>query len=124
MFTTPATSPAAKKLGGVAGKKGPTSSSRLNDTSLAIGSDNEGAEGEIKSEALIFLESKTYVYLEIELHKPLIPKRPGSVLAEKISEYIPPRPALPRKVGGAEKAVLDFHGQTADIANILLNEYR
>ena len=42
----------------------------------------------------------------------------------RISEYIPPRPPLPRRVGGAERAVHDFHEQTAKITNILLEEYR
>ena len=42
----------------------------------------------------------------------------------RIAEYIPPRPALPRKVGGAERAVANYHSQTATIANTLLEEYR
>ena len=42
----------------------------------------------------------------------------------RIAEYIPPRPALPRKVGGAERAVANYHSQTANIANTLLEEYR
>lgn len=42
----------------------------------------------------------------------------------RISEYIPPRPALPRKLGGAEKAVSDFHVHTASIANTLLEDFR
>ena len=41
----------------------------------------EGAES--KSEAQAYVDAKTYVYLEIELHRPLIPKRPASVLAER-----------------------------------------
>ena len=42
----------------------------------------------------------------------------------RISEYIPPRPPIPRQVGGAERAVLEFHGQTANIANMLLEQFR
>ena len=42
----------------------------------------------------------------------------------RISEYIPPRPPIPRQVGGAEKAVLEFHNQTSNIANMLLDQFR
>ena len=46
------------------------------------------------------------------------------VLSSRISEYIPPRPPIPRQVGGAERAVLEFHSQTANIANMLLDQFR
>ena len=39
--------------------------------------------GEGKSEAHAFVEAMSYVYLEIELERALIPKRPASVLAER-----------------------------------------
>ena len=42
----------------------------------------------------------------------------------RISEYIPPRPALPRRIGGAEKAINDYHTVTADVASLLLADYR
>ncbi len=44
-------------------------------------SDGEG--GEVKSEAHAYVDCKSYVVLEIALEKPLIPKRPTSVLAER-----------------------------------------
>ena len=48
------------------------------------GGDGEGGEGvEVPRESQIYVDAKTYVYLEIELHRPLIPKRPASVLAER-----------------------------------------
>lgn len=31
----------------------------------------------------VYEETGTYVYLELQLHKPLIPKRPASVLATR-----------------------------------------
>ena len=46
------------------------------------------------------------------------------IFSARISEYIPPRPPIPRQVGGAERAVLEFHNQTANIANMLLDEFR
>ena len=42
----------------------------------------------------------------------------------RINEYIPPRPPIPRQVGGAERAVLEFHSQTANIASMLLDQFR
>lgn len=52
------------------------SSARISDT-------GEEGEGLVKREAAVYLDAKTYVYLEIELHNPLIWKRPLSALAEK-----------------------------------------
>ena len=42
----------------------------------------------------------------------------------RISEYVPPRPPIPRQVGGTERAVLEFHSQTANVANMLLEQFR
>ena len=42
----------------------------------------------------------------------------------RIAEYIPPRPSLPKKIGGAEKAIGDFHSATSDVASFLFHEYR
>ena len=35
-------------------------------------------------EAQVYVDAKTYVYLEIELQRPLIPRRPASVLAQRL----------------------------------------
>ena len=40
---------------------------------------------ELPREAQVYVDAKTYVYLEIELYRPLIPKRPASVLAQRYS---------------------------------------
>jgi tetratricopeptide (TPR) repeat protein len=72
----------------------------------------------------VYVDSKTYILLEIELAHPLIPKRPASVISEKILEYIPPRPAIPRRLGGAEKAISDFHSATTDVVSLLLTDYK
>ena len=42
----------------------------------------EGAEP-VKLDSDAYQEAKTYVFLEVELHKALITKRPASVLAER-----------------------------------------
>jgi len=42
----------------------------------------------------------------------------------RVSEYIPSRPALPKRIGGAERAILDFHKEVGNIINLLLSEYR
>ncbi len=45
-------------------------------------------------------------------------------LCHRISEYIPPRPPVPHRVGGVQRAVSDFHQKTGDIASVLLTEFR
>ena len=47
-----------------------------------------------------------------------------SFFPSRISEYIPCRPAVPRQVGGVERAMMDYQQQTAKIANVLLQEFR
>ena len=66
------------------GKRAP-SSTKLQEPSgmLGEGADSNGEGGEAKSEAHVYVDASSYVVLEIELEKPLIPKRPSSVLAER-----------------------------------------
>lgn len=45
-------------------------------------------------------------------------------LINRISEYIPPHPAVPRILGGVERAINDFHASTADVVGLLLADYR
>ena len=48
------------------------------------GEEGGGAtEGEGKSESHVYVEARSYLFLEVEMHHPLIPKRPASVLAER-----------------------------------------
>ncbi len=47
-----------------------------------VGSTDEGVEP-VKRDADAYQEARTYVFLEVELHKPLITKRPASVLTER-----------------------------------------
>ncbi|XP_064600847.1 cilia- and flagella-associated protein 70-like [Liolophura sinensis] len=71
-----------------------------------------------------YVEAKSYIMVEMTLSKPLVPKRPPEELAKRVSEYIPPRPLFPKRTNGAQKAVEDYHGQVASVANLVLNEFR
>ncbi|XP_048194975.1 cilia- and flagella-associated protein 70 isoform X1 [Perognathus longimembris pacificus] len=70
-----------------------------------------------------YLEAGTYIVLEIELDKALVPKRMPEELAERVKEMIPPRPPLTRRRGGAQKAVSDYHLQIKNISKAILDEY-
>ncbi|NWX93331.1 CFA70 protein, partial [Nothoprocta pentlandii] len=70
-----------------------------------------------------YFEAGTFLVMEIKLEKALIPKRLPEELAMQVKEMIPPRPLLPRRTAGAEKAVEDYHNQIASIAVAILREY-
>ncbi|XP_074152943.1 cilia- and flagella-associated protein 70 isoform X3 [Sminthopsis crassicaudata] len=64
------------------------------DTSL-----NQNSEGQQ------YVEAGTYLVLEFELEKALVPKRLSEELASRVKEIIPLRPALVRRTGGAQKSM-------------------
>ncbi|XP_028916853.1 cilia- and flagella-associated protein 70 isoform X1 [Ornithorhynchus anatinus] len=70
-----------------------------------------------------YVEAGTFLMLEIELDKALVPKRMPEELASRVKEMIPPRPPLTRRTGGAQKAVSDYHLQIISIAGAVLDEY-
>nr|XP_048282357.1 cilia- and flagella-associated protein 70 isoform X2 [Myodes glareolus] len=70
-----------------------------------------------------YLEAGTYIVLEIQLDKALVPKRMPEELARRVKEMIPPRPPLTRRTGGAQKAVSDYHTQIKSISRAILDEY-
>ncbi|XP_052589458.1 cilia- and flagella-associated protein 70 isoform X1 [Peromyscus californicus insignis] len=70
-----------------------------------------------------YLEAGTYIVLEIQLEKALVPKRMPEELARRVKEMIPPRPPLTRRTGGAQKAVSDYHAQIKSISKAILDEY-
>uniref|UniRef100_A0A8C6GRU3 Cilia and flagella associated protein 70 n=1 Tax=Mus spicilegus TaxID=10103 RepID=A0A8C6GRU3_MUSSI len=70
-----------------------------------------------------YIEAGTYIVLEIQLEKALVPKRMPEELARRVKEMIPPRPPLTRRTGGAQKAVSDYHTQIKSISRAILNEY-
>lgn len=72
---------AAKKTPG--GKR-TASVARLADASVAtLDREGGGEGGEVKSEGCAYVEAGTYVFLEMELDRPLIPKRRPSILAQR-----------------------------------------
>ena len=99
LVTSTNLAPAGGNLGAKGGKNKRTASSlRLQDTSSVLGDggtaggvaaagtgEGEGGEGgtEVPKEGQVYVDAKTYVYLEIELQRPLIPRRPASVLAQR-----------------------------------------
>ncbi|XP_037351838.1 cilia- and flagella-associated protein 70 isoform X2 [Talpa occidentalis] len=70
-----------------------------------------------------YVDAGTYIVLEIELDKALVPKRMPEELAKRVKEMIPPRPPLTRRIGGAQKAVNDYHTQIKNISRAILDEY-
>nr|XP_031538138.1 cilia- and flagella-associated protein 70 isoform X3 [Vicugna pacos] len=70
-----------------------------------------------------YVEAGTYIVLEIQLDKALVPKRMPEELARRVKEMIPPRPPLTHRTGGAQKAVSDYHMQIKNISRAILDEY-
>ncbi|XP_068099603.1 cilia- and flagella-associated protein 70 isoform X2 [Hyperolius riggenbachi] len=70
-----------------------------------------------------YVESGSYVVLEISLEKPLVPKRMAEEMELKVKELVPPRPQLGRRTAGAQKAVTDYHSQVTSITKAILEEY-
>ncbi|VFV34264.1 Hypothetical predicted protein [Lynx pardinus] len=70
-----------------------------------------------------YVEAGTYIVLEIQLDKALVPKRMPEELDRRVKDMIPPRPPLTRRTGGAQKAVSDYHMQIKNISRAILDEY-
>uniref|UniRef100_A0A7M4FND0 Cilia and flagella associated protein 70 n=1 Tax=Crocodylus porosus TaxID=8502 RepID=A0A7M4FND0_CROPO len=71
-----------------------------------------------------YTEAGTFLVMEIELDKALVPKRlPEELAARCVKEMIPPRPQFPCRTAGAKKAVKDYHSQITSIAGAILDEY-
>ncbi|XP_062387359.1 cilia- and flagella-associated protein 70 isoform X2 [Sardina pilchardus] len=81
-------------------------------------------EPQINTEGQMYADSKSYIVIEIALDKPLVPKRPPVELAKRVMELIPPRPLLPRRPAGAERAVQEFQAQVASVAAQVLDQYQ
>ncbi|XP_073721083.1 cilia- and flagella-associated protein 70-like isoform X2 [Misgurnus anguillicaudatus] len=81
-------------------------------------------EVQVNMEGQMYAESRSYIVIEIALEKPLVPKRPPEVLAKRVMELIPPRPPLPRRPAGAERAVHEYQSQIASVAAQVLDQYQ
>uniref|UniRef100_UPI00358E9253 cilia- and flagella-associated protein 70 n=1 Tax=Myxine glutinosa TaxID=7769 RepID=UPI00358E9253 len=77
----------------------------------------------IKAETQPYLEAETYIVLEFFVDKPFIHKRTTEELTMRVSELIPSRSALPKKIYGAQEAVQSFHAQIHSIADMLIAKY-
>ncbi|ELU15780.1 hypothetical protein CAPTEDRAFT_154432 [Capitella teleta] len=117
--SSPFPKPTGKKddMKGKEAKKGPTQPKASDSASEADGP-------VVNVEGQQYVEAQSYILLEICLHRPLVPKRLPEDLAKKVREYIPPRPAFPKRTDGAQRAVNDFHNQVGVVANLILDEYR
>ncbi|CAF0845464.1 unnamed protein product [Rotaria sordida] len=76
------------------------------------------------TEAQQYIESSSYITIDIVLDRPIIEKRKLNELYRKISDLIPPRPSYPIKVNSAEKAVEDYQQQIKNVCSLILDEYR
>ncbi|KAJ8044742.1 Cilia- and flagella-associated protein 70 [Holothuria leucospilota] len=92
------------------------------------GGTDTASEGESQPpqnlEGMQYDEARTYIMLEFELEKPVVPKKPPEELASRVAEYIPPRPLFPRRTNGAQRAVDDYHQQISKIGSLVLDEFR
>ncbi|NXF35177.1 CFA70 protein, partial [Nyctibius bracteatus] len=70
-----------------------------------------------------YVEAGTFLVIEIKLDKALVPKRSQEELTSRVKQMIPPRPQLPPRTAGAQKAVEDYHKQVTSIAVAVLSEY-
>uniref|UniRef100_A0A5F8GC58 Cilia and flagella associated protein 70 n=1 Tax=Monodelphis domestica TaxID=13616 RepID=A0A5F8GC58_MONDO len=99
----------------------------LQSSSIKSQSSDFPLEGEIplyqNSEGQQYMEAATYIVLEIELEKALVPKRLPEELGARVRDMIPPRPSPVRRTGGAQKALDDYHTQIQNISVAILEEY-
>uniref|UniRef100_A0A5F8GN20 Cilia and flagella associated protein 70 n=1 Tax=Monodelphis domestica TaxID=13616 RepID=A0A5F8GN20_MONDO len=100
---------------------------RRKSSSIKSQSSDFPLEGEIplyqNSEGQQYMEAATYIVLEIELEKALVPKRLPEELGARVRDMIPPRPSPVRRTGGAQKALDDYHTQIQNISVAILEEY-
>ncbi|XP_067278948.1 cilia- and flagella-associated protein 70 [Pseudorasbora parva] len=83
-----------------------------------------GLEPQVNTEGQMYDDSRSYIIIEIALEKPLVPKRPPEELAKRVMELVPPRPPLPRRPAGAERAVQEYQSQIASVAAQVLDQYQ
>ncbi|KAI4878195.1 hypothetical protein NFI96_018270, partial [Prochilodus magdalenae] len=82
------------------------------------------AEPKVNAEGQMYADSGSYIVIEIALEKPLVPKRPPEELARRVMELIPPRPPLPRRPAGADRAVQEYQAQIVSVTAQVLEQYQ
>ncbi|KAM7424545.1 hypothetical protein PAMA_000746 [Pampus argenteus] len=80
-------------------------------------------EPHINTEGNMYVESRTYIIIEIALEKPLVPKTSPEELARRVKALIPPRLPLPAGPSRAEKAVQGFHRQVGNVVAHVSDQY-
>nr|XP_009297485.1 cilia- and flagella-associated protein 70 isoform X1 [Danio rerio] len=83
-----------------------------------------GQEQQVNTEGQMYADSRSYIIIDIFVEKPLVPKRPPEELAKRVMELVPPRPPLPRRPAGAERAVEEYQCQIASVAAQVLDQYQ
>ncbi|XP_013406723.1 cilia- and flagella-associated protein 70 isoform X2 [Lingula anatina] len=124
MLARNATSPFPKKGGKDADKKEPVKKGASAMLKAADSTSQLDGEGPVNVEGQQYVDSKSYVTLEIVLHRALVRRRQPEELAKRVAEYIPPRPLFPKRTNGAQRAVEDFHNQIASVFSMALDEFR
>ncbi|XP_039587637.1 cilia- and flagella-associated protein 70 isoform X4 [Passer montanus] len=84
---------------------------------------NKAQKEEKDSNATQYSEAGTFLVMEINLDRPLVPKRLREELVQRVKELIPPHPALPPRTEGAKKVVEDYHKRVTSVAVAILREY-
>ncbi|KAM6943491.1 cilia- and flagella-associated protein 70 [Xenentodon cancila] len=80
-------------------------------------------EPQVNVEGNMYREARTYIIIEINLDKPLVPKTSPEELDRRLKALIPPRPSPPAGPSRAERAVLDFHRQVGNTVAVLSEQY-
>ncbi|XP_066499123.1 cilia- and flagella-associated protein 70 isoform X2 [Hoplias malabaricus] len=81
-------------------------------------------EPQVNTEGQMFADSRSHIVIEVALEKPLVPKRLPEELAKRVMELIPPKPPLPRRPAGAERAVQEYQTQIASVVAQVLEQYQ
>ncbi|KAA3680623.1 uncharacterized protein DEA37_0006547 [Paragonimus westermani] len=82
------------------------------------------AEGATLSEGQQYLDAQTYVVLEIEVDRSLIPKRSLESVDQNISSYIEAKKPIPTRHATAAKAVKEYHRQIGEVTRYILMEFK
>ncbi|XP_037603094.1 cilia- and flagella-associated protein 70 isoform X2 [Sebastes umbrosus] len=80
-------------------------------------------EPHVNVEGNMYVDSRTYIIIEIALEKPLVPKTCPEELSRRVKALIPPRPPLQAGPSRAERAVLDFHTQVGNVVAHVSDQY-
>ncbi|KAF6775031.1 hypothetical protein AHF37_04648 [Paragonimus kellicotti] len=71
-----------------------------------------------------YLDAQSYVVLEIEVDRPLVPKRSLEVVDQNISSYVEAKKPIPTRHATAAKAVNEYHRQVGEVARYILMEFK